>query len=192
MVKIIAMAGSTRTDSFNKKVLNHAVIGARAAGAEVSVIDLREFPLPLFDADLEAKDGIPMNARDLQQMFLEHHGFLFACPEYNSSMSGVFKNTIDWVSRARKDLAELACFDNKVCALMSASDGVRGGIRGLVHVRAMLENIHTMVLPRQVCVGKAQDAFDQESVMKDEKMRKSIEKLGLELTELAQKLNFAK
>lgn len=190
MIKILAMAGSTRTESFNKKILNHAVIGAREAGAAVTVVDLREYPLPIYDADLERIDGLSGNAKELQKIFLENQGMLFALPEYNSSISGVFKNAIDWISRPTSELEELACFDNKVCALMSASNGMRGGMRGLVHARSLLENIHVMVMPAQVCVGKAQDVLDQEGKIKDEKIRLSVEKLGFSLAELVQKINF--
>src|SRR5919198_2770214 len=97
--KILAFAGSTRTESFNKKLVRVAVAGARAAGAEVTLIDLRDFPMPLYDGDLEAKEGLPANARKVKDLFLAHQGLLLSCPEYNSSITGVLKNTIDWVSR---------------------------------------------------------------------------------------------
>lgn len=192
MVKILAMAGSTRTESFNKKLLRHAVVGAQATGAEVTIVDLREFPLPLYDGDLEEKDGIPLNGRELKKIFLDHHGFIFALPEYNSSISGVFKNAIDWISRSTQGEAPLAAFKNKVAALVSASPGALGGIRGLVHARSMLQNINVLVIPEQICVGKAMEAFDQESNLKDEKLKLSVEKVGNSLAQLAIKLNFAK
>src|SRR3989338_2486857 len=98
--KILAFAGSTRTESFNKKLVQIAVRGAKQAGADVAYIDLRDFPLPLFDGDLEAKEGLPANAKKLKALFLDHQGLLISSPEYNSSISGVLKNTIDWVSRS--------------------------------------------------------------------------------------------
>jgi len=100
--RILAFAGSTRTESFNKRLIKIAVAGAQAAGAEVTLIDLRDHPLPLFDGDLEARDGLPANGRKLKDLFLAHHGLLMSCAEYNSSITGVWKNTIDWVSRPAK------------------------------------------------------------------------------------------
>ncbi|MBC7537687.1 MAG: NAD(P)H-dependent oxidoreductase [Bacteriovorax sp.] len=184
MNKIIAFAGSTRTESYNKKLLKAAIFGAREAGAEVTVIDLRDYPLPLYDGDLESKEGIPSNGKKLKELFNTHHALLLALPEYNSSMSGVFKNTIDWVSRPEKGETDLQCFTGKVAGLMSASPGKLGGLRGLVHVRAMLENIHVLVMPDQVCVSKADEAFDEFGVLKNEVTKKSIEKLGADLVDL--------
>src|SRR4028119_1430947 len=97
--KILAFSGSTRTGSLNKQLVKIAANAARNAGAEVTYIDLRDFPLPLYDEDLEAAEGMPENARKLKQIMLEHQGLLIASPEYNSSLSGVLKNMIDWVSR---------------------------------------------------------------------------------------------
>ncbi|MFA6237603.1 MAG: NAD(P)H-dependent oxidoreductase [Bacteriovorax sp.] len=184
MNRILAFAGSTRTGSYNKKILKTAIFGAREAGAEVTEIDLREFPMPIYDGDLEASEGIPENGKKLRDLFRSHHALLLALPEYNSSMSGVFKNIIDWVSRPEKAEPELQCFVGKVAGLISASPGRLGGLRGLVHARAMLENIHVLVMPDQVCVSKAVEAFDDEGNLKDEKLKKSIEKLGANLVDL--------
>src|SRR5262245_35742367 len=111
MPKILAFAGSTRTESYNKKLVRIAAAGARQAGAEVTLIDLRDLPLPLFDEDLESSEGLPPNARRLKDLFLAHHGLLISAPEYNSSISGVLKNAIDWVSRPVPGEAPLGCFD---------------------------------------------------------------------------------
>lgn len=184
MNRILAFAGSTRTDSFNKKILKTAVYGAREAGADVTVIDLRDFSMPLYDGDLEAKLGIPENGKKLKDLFNSHHALLLALPEYNSSMSGVFKNSIDWVSRSAPGEDPLECFVGKVAGLISASPGSLGGMRGLVHVRAMLENIHVLVMPEQVCVSKAEEAFDENGNLKNEKIKKSIEKVGANLVDL--------
>lgn len=184
MIKILAFAGSTRIDSYNKKILSIAVFGAREAGAEVSVVDLRDYPLPLYDGDYEESEGIPNNAKKLKMIFSDHHGLLLALPEYNSSMSGVFKNTIDWVSRPDKDEVELHCFNGKVAALMSASTGSLGGLRGLVHARSMLENINVIVMPDQVSVPRAEEAFDEYNNLKNEIYSKSLTKLGANLVNL--------
>lgn len=187
--KILAFAGSTRTESYNKRLVKIAVAGARAAGAEVTLIDLRDFPLPLFDGDLEARDGLPANGRKLKDLFLAHHGLLISAPEYNSSITAVLKNTIDWVSRPVPGEAPLACFDGKVACLMSASPGVLGGLRGLVHVRAILGNIKVLVLPDQVAVSKANEAFSSDGSLKDPKQHAAVEGLGAQLARVIAKLH---
>ena len=187
--RILAFAGSTRTESFNKRVVTIAARAARAAGAEVTEIDLRDLPLPIFDQDLEARDGLPENARRLKELFLAHDGLLIASPEYNSSISGVLKNTIDWVSRPAPGEAPLGCFIGKVAALMSASPGALGGLRGLVHVRAMLGNIHVLVLPDQMSIVRAHEAFQPDGTLKDARHQAAIEQLGITLTRILTKLS---
>jgi NAD(P)H-dependent FMN reductase len=185
--KILAFAGSTRTESWNKKLIKIAVEGARAAGAEVTLIDLRDFPMPLYDGDLEAA-GFPDNARKLKLLFLDHSGLLISSPEYNSSVSGVLKNSLDWVSRSEPGEAPLACFADKVAALLSASTGALGGLRGLVTLRSILGNIKVLVLPDQVAVSKANDAFNPDGTLKDAKQAAAVQKLGKTLAETLAKL----
>jgi chromate reductase len=189
--KILAFAGSTREASFNKSLVKIAAAGARAAGAEVTLLDLRDLALPLFDEDLESSGGLPPGARKLKDLLLAHQGFLLSCPEYNSSISGVLKNAIDWASRPVPGEASLQCFDGKAAALMSASPGALGGLRGLVHVRAILGNIRVLLLPDQVCVSKAHEAFDSERKLKDSKQQAAVEALGSKLAALLAKLNAA-
>jgi len=186
--KILAFAGSLRQDSFNKKLVKIAAKGAQAAGAEVSVIDLKDYPLPVFDEDVE-KQGVPANARKLKDLFIAHHGFLVSCPEYNSSITGVLKNTIDWVSRPAANEPSLAGFTNKAGALMSASPGALGGLRGLVHVRAILSHLGVLLIPQQVAVSKANEAFNADGSLKDAKQQAAIEGLGSSVTALLRKLN---
>ena len=187
--KILAFAGSTRTGSFNKKLVKIAAAGARAAGAEVTALDLRDLPMPLYDGDLEANEGIPPNARTLKELMLAHQGLLISAPEYNSGISGVLKNAIDWASRSAPGEGPLACFVGKTAALMSASPGGLGGLRGLVHVRSILSNIHVLVLPDQIPLPRAQEAFDVDGMLKDPKQRASIERLGRNLVEILIKLH---
>ncbi|MBC7773536.1 MAG: NAD(P)H-dependent oxidoreductase [Pyrinomonadaceae bacterium] len=185
--KVLAFAGSTRTDSYNKKLVKIAAAGASAAGAEVTFIDLRDYPLPLFDEDLE-KQGLPANARLLKDLFLANHALLLSCPEYNSSISAVLKNVIDWVSRPAPNERPLQCFDGKVAGLMSASPGAFGGMRGLVHVRSILGNIKVLVVPDQVAVNKAFEAFNADGSLKDAKQQASAEGLGKTVCTTASKL----
>jgi len=187
--KILAFAGSTRTDSFNKKLVKIASDGAKDAGADVTVIDLRDFAMPLYDGDLEQKDGLPQNARKLKDLMLSHQGFLISSPEYNSSISGVLKNTIDWTSRQSEGEESLACFKGKVAGIMSASPGGLGGLRGLVHVRAILENIGVLVIPDQIAISKAHEAFNTDGTLKDKKQEDQVKKIGAGISKLLLKLN---
>ncbi|WP_292705391.1 MULTISPECIES: NAD(P)H-dependent oxidoreductase [unclassified Nostoc] len=187
--KILAFAGSTRIDSYNKKLVKIAAAGAKAAGAEVTYIDLRDLPLPLFDEDLEAQEGLPANARTFKDLMISHQGLLIASPEYNSSLTAVLKNAIDWASRPAPNEAPLAAFAGKVASIMSASPGALGGLRGLVHLRSILGNIKVLVLPDQIAVPKAYEAFNSDGTLKDIKQQQSIEKLGDGLTKILLKLN---
>jgi NAD(P)H-dependent FMN reductase len=186
--KILAFAGSTRTESFNKKLVRIAADAARKAGADVTLIDLRDFPMPFYDGDLEARDGQPDNAKKLKELMVGHHGFLISSPEYNSSVTGVLKNSIDWVSRPVPGEPPLVAFTNKTAALMSASPGQLGGLRCLVHLRSILGNINVLVIPDQLAVPRAHEAFNPDGTLKDAKQQASIEKLGTKLAGVTGKL----
>ena len=187
--KILSFAGSTRTDSYNKKLVKIASTGAIEAGADVMVIDLRDFPMPIYDGDLEQKDGLPTNARKLKDIMLSCQGFLISSPEYNSSISAVFKNTIDWTSRQSDGEIPLACFKNKIAGIMSASPGILGGLRGLVHVRSILGNIGVIVLPDQMAIAKAHEAFNEDDTLKDKKQEEQVKKIGVNVAKILLKLN---
>jgi chromate reductase len=186
--RILAFAGSTRSESWNKRLIKVGVEGARAAGAEVTLIDLRDFPMPIYDGDLEAV-GLPENVRRLKSLFSEHHGLLIASPEYNGSIPGLLKNTIDWVSRVAPGERPLASFTDKVAGLLSASPGAAGGMRGLVHLRASLTHINVLVLPQQVSVSKAHEAFGPEGSLKDAKQQAAVQSVGKRLAETIAKLS---
>ena len=187
--KILAFAGSTRTDSFNKKLVKIAATGAMEGGADVTVIDLRDFAMPLYDGDLEQQQDLPSNAKKLKDLMLSHQGFLISAPEYNSSISGVLKNTIDWVSRPSAGEESLACFKGKVAGIMSASPGGLGGLRGLVHVRAILENISVLVIPDQIAVGKAHEVFNADGTLKDKKQEDQVKRIGSSVAKLLLKIS---
>lgn len=177
--KILAFAGSTRSGSFNKQLASVAADAARTAGAEVTLIDLRDLPLPLFDEDLESEHGLPDNAKTLKALFHDHDAFLIASPEYNSSITAVLKNTLDWVSRSESDdEPALSAYRGKTAALLSASPGALGGLRGLVHLRSILGNIGVIVLPDQVALPKAHEAFDAAGQLKDQRPAKQITALA--------------
>jgi NAD(P)H-dependent FMN reductase len=188
MPRILAFAGSTRSGSFNKKLVSIAAKGARDAGAEVTLIDLKDFPLPLFDQDLEAEQGMPENGAKLKKLFIDHDGLLIASPEYNSSITAVLKNAIDWVSRPAPGEPSLVAFRGKVATLLSASPGALGGLRALVHVRSILGNIGVIVLPDQIAVTKAHEALKPDGSLTDPKQQAAVEALGKSLASFLMKL----
>src|SRR5438105_4005565 len=185
--KILAFAGSMRTESFNKKLIKVAIKGAEAAGAQVTYLDLRDLALLLYDGDVEASSGLPPGARKFKDLLIANDGLLISSPEYNSSISGVLKNAIDWASRPDGAEPGLKGFENKVAVLMSASPGALGGLRGLITVRSILGNIKTIVLPEQVAISKAAEAFNPDGALKDAKQQAAIEGLGKRLTDFLSK-----
>ncbi|TQV81524.1 NADPH-dependent FMN reductase [Aliikangiella coralliicola] len=189
MVKILAFAGSARKDSFNKKLVKVAAQGASEKGAEVTVIDLVDFPMPLFNQDLEAAEGLPEKAREFKKLLIEHDGFLIASPEYNSAFSPLLKNSIDWASRVESDDEPgLLAYRGKYAGIMAASPGGLGGLRGLVFVRMLLNNLGITVIPEQHALGQAFNAFGDDGNLVDEKKRTSVMNIGAKLTEVIGKI----
>jgi len=186
--RLLAFAGSARAASVNRKLIAVVAEGARAAGAEVTQIELGDYPLPIYDGELEARDGLPSNALKLKQLFREHDGVLIACPEYNSSITPLLKNTIDWVSRKAADEKPLACYEGKVCGLVAASPGALGGLRGLVTVRMILGNLRMLMVPEQVALVHADKAFDGAGQIVDEKQRAAVHNVGAAVARLCAKL----
>jgi NAD(P)H-dependent FMN reductase len=163
MPKILAFAGSIRHDSWNRKLIRSAVDATRAAGGDVTLIDLADYPLPLYSGDLEDRDGLPDNAQRLKALFKAHDAFLIASPEYNSSMPPLLKNTLDWVSREWQGESGLVPYQNKIAAILAASPGAFGGMRMLPHLRQILNTLGVLVLPGQFSLPHADKAFDEEN-----------------------------
>jgi NAD(P)H-dependent FMN reductase len=163
MPKILAFSGSIRRDSWNRKLIQAAVDATRAAGGDVTLIDLADYPLPIYNGDLEDKDGLPDNALRLKALFKEHDALLISSPEYNSSVPPLLKNTIDWVTREWQGESGLVPYQNKVAAIMSASPGSLGGMRMLPHLRQILNTLGVLVLPGQFALAHADTAFDAEN-----------------------------
>jgi len=184
--RILGFAGSLRAESWNKKLVKLALEAARAAGAQTTFLDLRDVPMPVYDADLEQSEGLPDGAKRLKEIMIAHDGFLIASPEYNSSISAALKNAIDWASRGDPPLA---CFNDKVAALLSASPGALGGLRGLVTVRSILSNLNVLVLPRQFALSRAHEAFDEHGRLKDAKHAAAVERIGAEIVSLLTRLD---
>lgn len=175
--RVLAFGGSTQEDSINKKLVLEAANLARQMGASVTVIDLKDYPIPLYDADLETEEGMPAKAKKLRQLMIQSQVILIASPEYNGSLSGVLKNAIDWASRSEDADSSREAFKGKKFAIMSASPGSGGGARGLVHLRAILENIGGTVIPQQVVVPDAYDAFDEQGHLKNSKLKLELRQL---------------
>jgi len=189
MPKVLAFAGSLRKGSYNKKLARVAADAVAATGVEVTVIDLADYPLPVYDGDLEEAEGLPESAVKLKELFLDHEGLLLCCPEYNSSITAALKNAIDWVSRPREGEAPLACFDGKVALLLAASPGGLGGLRGLVTVRSILGNIKVLVLPGQLAISKAHEAFAEDGSLKDAGQAEKVAGLARDLAETVTRLH---
>jgi NAD(P)H-dependent FMN reductase len=187
-VKVLAFAGSLRAESYNKKLAAAAANAARKAGAEVTLIDLKDYPLPIFDEDIEKAEGLHPNGRKLKDLFLAHDALIISSPEYNSAYSAVLKNAIDWVSRPAAAEAPLGCFDGKTALLLSASPGALGGLRGLVVLRMLLGNIKVHVLPEQLAIVKAHEAFNGDGSLKDAKQAASLESMTAKLVKVVEKL----
>lgn len=183
-VNLIAFAGSLRKDSYNKQLVNVAAEKARALGAKVTVIDLKEYSLPLFDEDLE-KEMVPENLPALRKLFSQANGLLIASPEYNGSFSSVLKNTIDWLSRPAKDDSYSPAYGQFTVGLMAASPGGLGGIRGLSHIRELMSNLGSLVVPNQIALGAAYEAFNSEGQLNNSAMDDRLQALAQQVVGLA-------
>ncbi|MGE3148380.1 MAG: NADPH-dependent FMN reductase [Pseudorhodoplanes sp.] len=161
--KILIFAGSIRTGSFNAQLAALAARELTLIGADVTLISLLDYPMPLYDADAEAQSGQPDNAIKLKRMMCAHQGVFIASPEYNASVTPLLKNTLDWVSRVREDREPpLSAFRNRVFAIGAASNGRYGGMRSLMALRQVLElGCGALVIPEQIAVARASEAFDE-------------------------------
>ncbi len=180
--KILAIAGSTREGSYNKILVSQAAKVASQMGAKVTVVDLKDYPMDFYDGDLEAKQGMPLNAKKLRQMMIDSDAIIIATPEYNGSISAVLKNAIDWVSRSETGSYANDAFSGKKFALLSASPGASGGARGLQHLRAIIEGVGGKVIAVGVSVPQAHEAFDAAGQLKNPQLRESLKKEIQQLT----------
>lgn len=181
--RILAFSGSARRESLNRKLLAVAAEATRAAGGEVTLVDLNEFVLPLYHGDLEEAEGMPANAVKLLELVNGHQALLIASPEYNSFITPLLKNTIDWLSRADDNP-----FTGKVAAVVSASPGMLGGVRSMQHARHLLLHLGCHVVPAQCMLPKAHEAFDDAGKLKEPRSMKSVQALAQQLVQLATRL----
>jgi NAD(P)H-dependent FMN reductase len=186
--RILVFAGSARSGSLNKKLARAAAASVQAAGAEATLIDLADYPMPLYDGDLEAREGIPAAARKLKDLFIAHQGFFIASPENNASVSALLKNTLDWISRQDGSESGLIPYRGKVAALAGASPGAFGGLRGLTHLRAILQTLNVLVLSEQVALARAHEAFNEDGSLKDAKQQAALAALARKLSDVCARL----
>ena len=179
--RILAFSGSLRADSLNHRILRIAAEGASTAGAAVEIIKLKDFDLPLYDGDQEAATGLPAGAIALKERMKAAQGFLIASPEHNSTYSAALKNALDWASRPQPGEASMACFKNKAAALISASPGALGGLRGLPQLATLLRNLQMIVLPNQRAISAAHEAFLGDGSMKDRAAAEGLRAVGADL-----------
>lgn len=174
--KILVLPGSNRTGSHNVRLAALATKELALRDVEVTRISLLDYPLPLYDADADARSGHPENAVKLKRMIQTHHGVFIASPEYSASVTPLLKNAIDWVSRVReKGDPTYAAFKNRVFAIASASTGQHGGLRSLMALRQILElGCGAFVIPEQVAVPWADMAFDQMDNLSDARLANAL------------------
>jgi NAD(P)H-dependent FMN reductase len=186
--RILAFAGSLRKHSFNKRVLKTAIRGAENAGAEVTFIDLRDYPMPIYNPDDHEANGFDANALEFQRLLTLHDGLLIATPEHNGSFPASLKNAFEWATRPSGIYQRSDIFPGKFAAMISASPGSLGGIRSLAHLRGVLTSIGVYVLPSEIAVSFVADKFEGDGEeMIDLKMRGTLEGLGTALVQMLRK-----
>lgn len=192
MARILVFAGSARRDSLNKKLARAGFEAVRAAGGEATFLDLDDYPMPVYHGDLEAREGLPENARKVRDLFMAHQALLIASPENNQSITALLKNTIDWLSRDIGDgegaNSGLAPYRGKLAGIMNATPGPYGGVRHLFHLRQVLSGLGVIVLPQQVQLARADQAFDAGGALTDARAAKALAGLAASLVEVAAKL----
>lgn len=190
MTNLIFLSGSTRKDSYNKKLSKLAYEIAKSIdGVNASYVDLADYEMPLYNGDMEARSGLPENAKKLKDVFAKCDGFFIASPEYNSSLSPLLKNSLDWISRPHEDGEKsLIAYDGKVAAISAASPGGFGGMRALVPLRMMLENISVIVIPKQLAIPFANQEFDDSGKLKNEKFSSTLKAMVEQFADTAKRM----
>jgi chromate reductase, NAD(P)H dehydrogenase (quinone) len=186
-VKILVIPGSLRTGSHNAKLAAAAAYELALSGVDVTQLSLADFPLPMYDGDLQTRSGVPKNAVNLKRMIGAHHGVLIVTPEYNSSVPPLLKNAIDWVSRvqdANEKRGEV--FGQPIFALAAASESRLGGTRALAALRLILSACHATVIPNQLALSFAGHAYDDRDQLKHSPDAEALKALVRQLIEFSQ------
>ncbi|HRB13649.1 MAG TPA: NAD(P)H-dependent oxidoreductase [Vicinamibacteria bacterium] len=186
--KILVFAGSAREASLNKKLARAAAKVIDENGGEATFIDLRDYPMPIYEGDLEAREGMPPFARKLRELFVSHPAFLIVSPENNGTIPSLLKNAIDWLSRDVDGKSGLEPYRGKVIALMSASPGAFGGVVCLTHLRFSLSKLLAHVIPDQFPLPKADQAFAEDGSLLQAWQQKSVLTVVRQLIETTSRL----
>ena len=191
-MKVLVFAGSTRIASHNRKLAREVASMAASAGTEVTHLELGDYDVPMYNADLEAK-GTPADVMKLKQLFWEHPAWLVCTPEYNASYPALVKNTLDWLSSPVKGDPvwndDFRFSRGKVVGVLSASPGAFGGLRSQSHLIPLLLNLHCWVAPLTYALGRAGDAFDEQGQLKEEAARKRVRAVIHQVLWAAARLN---
>jgi NAD(P)H-dependent FMN reductase len=188
-LKLLVIPGSLRSGSHNAKLAAAAAFEFAQAGAEVTRISLGDFPLPIYDGDLQSKSGVPKNAINLKRMMSAHHGVLIVTPEYNASVPALVKNTIDWVSRVQDaNEARGEVFRERAFAVASASESRLGGTRSLGALRLILTACQATVIPNQLALSFAGQAYDDMDRLKHPADIEALAALVRQLIEVSQRM----
>jgi len=186
---LIALAASNREQSFNRKLIRAAIAMVPPSEATVTLVDLRDFPMPIYEGDLEAREGIPAPALELKRLFAEHNGILLSLPEYNGGVTPLFKNTFDWASRPVDGKPGLEWARNKPVGLLSASNGMLGGLRGLYHARWTLQVMGMIVLPTQKALARAATAFAEDGTLVEAREADGVRGVVTNLIDITRRLS---
>jgi len=188
-LKILVIPGSLRTGSLNARLAAVVAHELAVTGAEVTRISLSDFPLPIYDGDLQAKSGVPKHAVNLKRMIGAHHGVLIVTPEYNSSVPALVKNTIDWISRVQDPHETRGqVFRERVFAIAAASGGRLGGTRALAALRLILTACHASVVPNQLALSFADQAYDEMDHLKHPADIEALKALVWQLIDHSQRM----
>jgi chromate reductase, NAD(P)H dehydrogenase (quinone) len=188
-LKILVIPGSLRTGSLNAKLAAVAAHRLVQAGADVTRLSLADFPLPIYDGDLQTKSGVPKHAIDLKRMIGIHHGVLIVTPEYNASVPPLVKNTIDWVSRVQDTHESRGqVFRGRAFAIAAASHGRLGGARSLAALRLILSACQALVIPNQLALAFADEAYDDRERLKQPPDIEALDALVRQLIDVSQRL----
>ena len=188
-LKILVIPGSLRTGSLNARLAAAIAHELALSGAEVTRISLSDFPLPIFDGDLQAKSGVPKHAVNLKRMIGAHHGVVIVTPEYNSSVPALVKNTIDWISRVQDPHETRGqVFRGRVFAIAAASGNKLGGARALAALRLILSACHAQVIPNQLALAFAEDAYDEMDHLKQAVDSDALKALVRQLIDVSQRM----
>ncbi|BCZ81277.1 FMN reductase [Paraburkholderia terrae] len=189
-IKVLALCGSGRRDSLNRKLLDVAARGAHEAGGEITFISSADYRLPLYEGDFEHEHGVPDSVRNLQRLFAEHTALLVASPEHNGGYTASLKNTIDWISRPlASGEPGIRLIAAKVAAVVSASPGPMGGVRSMLGMRGVLEKLGAIVIPQGFSLGAAHLAFTEAGRLSDEKADAEVRLVGARLVETTRQLS---